>query len=300
MVEFLNLYMKKLNSKLFILFVVLALFLFGGLLIVEKFSDFGKLTAGIERCCGNGRLDYKEQCDNTISEADYIASPYATDYAAPAGVDSVDYSIMIAICHDDCTTACGTVPPADLAKINIGCYGDEVIPPIDPCQKGVWLCDEGDPDDFLDDKVICADVYGDPAWGGVPGSELYDYCCVDAGSALPGMVGTFDIVRGTNAAGFKCDDVCRNAGGKICIGVGLMNVVTHHCKSIKHNLNPKTACGGFNTYNCQNDVNIMANDCRATFKIRMPTDCLECYDSDGDGIDEPYFFGVWETACYCK
>lgn len=291
--------------------IILILFLFGGLLLIKEFSNFGKLTAGPERCCGNGKLDYNEVCDTSIPDAATLAaSTYAIndlgdwmggppdgiddgDFSQDGVVDDVDYNMMINACGTDCKFIC---PPTDANFVHIdeGCYGF-----ADPCQKGKWICDtDSTSPDYQ--TVICYNVFNDPASPDFIGIDLFDYCCVDAGSALPGMVGTFSIVRGTNAAGFDCDDVCRDAGGKICIGVGLMNVATHHCKSIKHNLNPTTSCAGHTTYNCQNDVNIMANDCRATFKIRMPTDCLECHDTDMDGVDEAYFFGVWETACYCK
>jgi len=260
-------------SKKVIIFSIGILILGGFIFLTGYFLNFKYLFAGINRCCGNGRLDWGEECDKTVSEADYLNSPYAKDLDGDTDVDSVDYNIMKNTCSDECTFAC---PPSDphFADINKGCYQPEGS--SDPCQKGVWACD------YHTGKVKCLDVYSQKIEGYedyYTGGQIYDYCCKDGGSALPGM--TFEIVRGPSG-NFKCDEVCRKIG-KICIGVGLRDVNNTHCTYITHNIG--------NT--CQLTVNLTSANCTYTF-------------TGGTGFcDETTATPTWsmgsnETACYCK
>ena len=290
--------------------IIIGILILGGFIfLVGYFLNFKYLFAGINRCCGNGRLDWQEECDKTVSEADYLNSPYAKDLDEDGDIDSVDYNIMKNTCNDECSFGC---PPSDphFADINEGCYQPEGS--SDPCQKGVWACD------LKTGKVKCLDVYSQKIEGYEDyymGEKIYDYCCKDGGSALPSM--SFDRVRIPSTAdcadkyckpwgdgcdftgdtkglppckhAVTCDEVCREHG-KVCIGVGLMDVSSYHCVYVIHNLGT----------DCQNTENLATINCKdQLFGLTSPT-CTEKYDSDLDGTPENYTFHVGETVCYCK
>lgn len=207
----------------------------------------------------------------------------------------------------------------DLKTCSFGCIGDPLVDEIGggcyqpnladggigaACQKGRYICD------FNTNTVICQNTYNDPVFrlAGNMCGNIYDYCCDNAGipfvidGAGPGGLTAgvdFTIERGfgtqcinfttpagaviNNCTGFTCDDICKNAGGKICIGVGLIDAIVNNCKYIQHDI------GG----NCDLPGNQASTDCRKTFGKRQPG-IVECTDSTGTG------FNVGETACYCK
>ena len=216
--------MKKLNSNFFIVFIVLALFLTGGLFLIKEFSNFGKLIAGPERCCGNGELDFNEECDISIPDAATLAaSTYATadldDWGmvawkggGPDGwldgnldqngfngnlpsqtVDVDDYDIMMNNCTADCKFICPPIDP-NFVHIDEGCYDPDGV---EPCQKGRWICvtEPASPDY---QTVICHNVYNDPASPEFLGWNLFDYCCdSDAAELIDGDINgvPFEIVK---------------------------------------------------------------------------------------------------------
>ena len=274
--------------------------------------DCDLITTPINHYCGDGIIDnpnsdgIAETCDPMELKIDFIAR---------TGLTPEDWVEAIYACNPvTCDFECAGDPL--VAQIGEGCYQPDLADGGlgTPCQKGRYICD------FDTDTVICQNTYNDPAYR-LPGhycSDIYDECCVDGGAALPGM--TFDIVRlpTTNItscndwdcywpghvdgvcscpAGYSCDDICKDNGGKVCIGVGLMDVSAYHCISLKDNFG-NASCSG--DYQCNNSANLLTNDCRAEFYTTIWT-CDECSDvSPVDGVLEAYDFSVGETACYCK
>jgi len=294
--------------------IIIGILILGGFIFLAGyFLNFKYLFAGINRCCGNGRLDWGEECDRTVSETDYLNSPYAKDLDGDTDIDSVDYNIMKNTCNDECSFGC---PPSDphFIDINKGCYQPEGS--SDPCQKGVWACD------YHTGEVKCLDVYSQETEGYEDyymGEQIFDYCCEDGGSALSSM--SFDRIRipstancgdsycqpwgsGCNFSGcgnaVTCDEICREHG-KVCIGVGLMDASSYHCVYVIHNISPNVTCDdGVSGSNCQNPGNLTTINCKdQLFGLTSPT-CVECYDSDLDGNTESYTFHVGEAVCYCK
>lgn len=107
-------------------------------------------------------------------------------------------------CQPDCTLACGTLPPAEVAKIGGGCWLDpngNGIVDAGECQKGKYVCDNTVP------KVACEDVFGDAKYIGKPqytAGPIYDYCCngvAASGELADGKImgAPFDVVKATTA-----------------------------------------------------------------------------------------------------
>lgn len=80
---------------------------------------------------------------------------------------------------------------------------------------------------------------------------------------------------------YNCDEVCKNHGGEICIGVGLSNLNTHSCYNVR--CDSGASC-------TSNPGNLVPVDCTAVFRY---WDSHSCWDP-------PHVFPVGSTACICK
>jgi len=60
------------------------------------------ITGDVLSCCGNGRLEAGEECDPTVSEADWLTSGYAEDLDGDGDKDSDDYHLLMCYCKDNC------------------------------------------------------------------------------------------------------------------------------------------------------------------------------------------------------
>ena len=278
--------------------------------------DCDLIISPINHYCGDGIIDnpnsdgIAEICDPMELKIDFITR---TGLGAEEWVETI-YACDPIICDFGCA-----LDPL-VGQIGEGCYQPFLADglPGTVCQKGRYICD------FNTDTVICQNTYNDSNYrlAGSYCADIFDECCVDGGAALPAM--TFDIIRlptnnitscgdwdcyapgcawancngvCTCPAGYSCDDICKQNGGKVCVGVGLMDVSAFHCISLKDNFG-SAPCSG--DYQCNNSANLLTNDCRAEFYTTIWT-CDECSDvSPIDGINEAYDFSVGETACYCK
>jgi len=272
-----------------------------------------------------------EICDPKELKSDFIARKTSTpgncvnaDAICPIGCFTAIDSDCIN--KSDAAAWVETIYSCNPSLCDYGCVGDIVYPGFSDigggcynplgtaiCQKGRFVCD------FDAGTVNCENTYNDEKYrlAGNYCEDIFDECCRDGGVNLPSM--TFDIVRlpttnitsctdwdcywpgyqdgvCTCPAGYKCDDICKNKGGKVCIGVGLMDVGAHHCISLKDN-GGNSGCSG--DYGCNNNTNLQANDCRANFYTTGWT-CDECADLVAPAGNEPYDFSVAETACYCQ
>lgn len=284
--------------------VIIGISILGGFVFLGGyFLKFKYLFAGINRCCGNGRLDWQEECDKTVSEADYLNSPYAKDLDGDGNIDSVDYNIMKNTCSDECSFAC---PPSDphFVDINKGCYQPEGT--NNPCQKGVWVCD------LKTGKVKCLDVYSTKVSGYESyyiGEEIYDYCCIvaeydkygyttssdawaDVKTKLLNLVSpdtdlssirvkpaTAETASHGPTEDYRCDEVCRKIG-KICVGTAITDDVNYACLRVK--------CHSGS--DCTASSNTVRSDCRELY----PT-----YPWDGDYCTNPEKYYVGYTSCLC-
>jgi len=263
--------------------------------ISRKTASHGNCVNGDGNCPPDCFTAIDNDCVNVTSAAAWAR----TIYSCSAG---------------SCDFGCAGDPLAD--EIGGGCYqpilADGSIG--DACQKGRYVCD------FSTNTVVCQNTYNDPAYklAGDYCADVYDECCVDAGSALATM--SFNKVRipamplcantyctwgvSCNFSGcsnsITCDEVCKNNGGEICIGVGLMNSTTFQCVYIVHNLGNITCSDGSSNHDCGDPGNLTTINCRDRLFGRTSPTCIECYDSDGDGSTEGYTFNVGEAVCYCK
>ena len=256
---------------------------------VVKISEF--------TCCGDGIVQrpnfygFNEQCEKNESFAAFQARG-TDDLDGDGDVDMIDYTIMKNVCTFKCTLGCINDPLFD--EVGKGCYLEEV-----ECQKGKYVCDT------TEDKVICADVYGDPNWGGTPGNEIYDYCCratedpnytlanaqADLAAISWQRVKPYAADHGTSAAinagypgEYKCDEICRSLG-KICVG------------TIIDKNDIATACYGVRCHtgaNCTLDANMARIDCRLTY----PFTRRDASSANKCTIPETYYVGY--TSCLCK
>ena len=243
--------------------------------------------------CINGDGNCPPDCFTTI-DSDCVKVTESAAWARAV------YSCNFATCDFGCAA------DPNFSNIGGGCYQPNLAGGGlgDLCQKGRFVCD------FSTDTVICHDTYNDLNYklARYKCTDIYDYCCDSAGApfvidgAGPGGLTAgvdFTIERGfgtqcinfttpagaviNNCTGFNCDEVCKDAGGKICIGVGLMNSITNSCRYIQHDI----------AQNCDLPGNLATTDCRKTFGKRQPG-IMECRDSTGAG------FNVGEAACYCR
>jgi hypothetical protein len=251
----------------------------------------GGISSFTFSCCGDGKVDKPndcgctELCEKDESLTDFLArcqpNDPDTDLDDNGVCEELDHVLMQSSCTSFCTFGCREY----IDELGLGCWFDVPRGHSDYCKRGRVECDEAT------DTIICLDTFDPP---------IYDECCVNGGAALPSM--DFDIIYFSSGT-FNCDDVCRKYG-KVCVGVGLMDSDRHYCKSVKHHESPSTTCDdGTRGKDCTNAINITGNDCRSTF-VAGRSDCVNCYDVDGDGSTEPYWFQVASppsggTACYC-
>jgi len=274
--------------------------------------------ASVQTFCGDGSVTspnsdgLNETCDPKESLGAFQSR---TGLGSAEWVESI-YGCNPATCVPGCTT---DVTFPGFAEIGEGCYAPELSGGGvgAPCQKGQYVCDFS----LATPEVVCKNTYNflDYKLAGKQCQDIYDECCKDGGTKLPSMKADFDIIRlpTTNItacndwdcywpgsvdgycscpSGYKCDEICKNNGGKVCIGVGLMDVDAHHCISLKDN-GGSSGCSG--DYGCNNNTNLQSNDCRANFYTTIWT-CDECADLVPPAGNEPYDFSVGETACYCQ
>jgi hypothetical protein len=268
-------------------------------ILTKPWNEIDCPIEGVCSGCGDGVVQPNEDCDPNESEAGFLAR--GDDLNGDGDCNHDDYLLMKFLCID-CKIACKDSP--GLERVGEACWmssdpgdrdGTHEGSPY--CQRGKYACDT-DPASPTYDLVICADVYGDPSFISHPdyiGKSVYDECCVDAGAALPGMVGEFSIVKcdpaTTDCDNFNCDEICKEAVNGLCIGVGLTNVAGAHCVHVHHH-----------SGDCINSVNLQENDCRGTFHAYGPT----CPESGSPWVPIPHFHRGWntvdvgETACYCR
>ncbi len=243
------------------------------------------ITGDVSSCCGNGRLEAGEECDPTVSQADWLASGYAKDYSGDGNIDSVDYNLMKHVCTGECKLGCLPSDP-HFADINKGCYQPEGS--SDSCQKGVWACDSNT------GVVKCLDVYSTEIAGYEDyyiGEELYDYCCESIENqggdvtwgqtqlnSLSGLTRVKPSAAVSGSGSFYCDDICRKQG-KICVGVGLTDNPAKYCYAV--------SCHSGN--NCTASANNVKEDCRTKYP----------YYDDPDFCGYPESYHVGYTSCLC-
>jgi len=120
---------------------------------------------------------------------------------------------------------------------------------------------------------------------------------VDSGAGDPNYIQLSDFIGGTveyfpgntgyPCYEYNCDQVCKNHGGDICIGVGLGDLNVHSCYNVRCDSGAS----------CSDHLeNMTPNDCSATFKYLCTNSCWD----DNIGTVNDHVFPVGSTACICK
>jgi hypothetical protein len=257
--------------------------------------------------------------DGTCPDGCFSDAGATTDnncpFAAAAWVEEI-YSCNPVTCNFGCTEDLLVDEIGEGCYLDLNSSGTR---DADECQKGRYVCDfatdvvvcENTYND-LSYKLagdMCSDIYDyccerfndwdgfDPTvFNGAqiiyPGST---YSCsadgcdghVESGIGDSGYIQLTDFVGSTPNPPYtfyytyNCDEVCKNHGGEICIGVGLSDLNTHSCYNIRCDSGADCT---------SNPGNLVPVDCTAVFRY---WDSHSCWDN-------PHVFPVGSTACICK
>ncbi|MDA3839927.1 MAG: Ig domain-containing protein [Patescibacteria group bacterium] len=249
----------------------------GSCSFLDSFSGGGWCGDGIVQSAHPITGNPLETCDPMETKADYELR------VGP--VSDSTFAVLQLSCSSDCQLGCATDP--DLAR---GCYidtNDNGIIDSGECQKGMFTCENTG-------MLECFDIFS--VMGGSP---VFDECCRGNVAELQdgNIVGTpFLVVRALASdmgiggyvmdhsnlvyysSVFNCDDVCLREN-RVCVGVGLSQVVSNSCVSVMHD----------NGNDCNLNSNLATNDCKSGYL----TGGVHCMETATAG------FRIGETLCYC-